>query len=655
MSRLLKCLSALVLGGVSVGFALEPIPPIERILPRGGGIELSPDETVALEYRLEALESAIWEVDFKEHAGDVGVLVKAVRFALDHREFYAEKDVEVAREMLALAEARLVDLKQSDSPAWLQERGLLVRGYESSIDESYQPYGLEVPEALDLSQPVPMLVWLHGRGEQVSDLHFLKRCLTKSQALGGFIGDQEEVIVLHPFGRQCVGWKHAGEVDVFEAIVAVMEDYPVDPDRVALAGFSMGGAGAWHIGAHYRDRFCAVHAGAGFAETREYNQLTPELYPPDYVQTLWQLYDVPSYVGNLTRGPLLAYSGEEDKQKQAADLMARELRSLGIELNHIIGAGMGHKYNQESVDEIWKWLRGAWKEGRPGAPEERRWQTPTLRYPGDHWLQLTGLGKHWVSASARANWSREEKVISIESENVTALKLLAGPDTDLSGVSISIDDETIKGADPGFKVEGISLVKEAGGWRVGEAGEPRKKPGLQGPIDDAFMSRFIVVPPDTVPASPIFARWLDFELGHFRSRWKALMRGVLMEKSSDKLTPEDISEANLILWGDPASNKMLAKMAEQLPVKWEGESFFFRGRDYHLNEAVPVFIFPNPLNPDRYVVLNSGLTFRENHDRTNSQQNPKLPDWSVIGLNQFPDAEAPGRIIEAGFFDERWR
>jgi hypothetical protein len=24
----------------------------------------------------------------------------------------------------------------------------------------------------------------------------------------------------------------------------------------------MGGAGAWHIGVHYADQFCAIHAGA---------------------------------------------------------------------------------------------------------------------------------------------------------------------------------------------------------------------------------------------------------------------------------------------------------------------------------------------------------------------------------------------------------
>ena len=79
------------------------------------------------------------------------------------------------------------------------------------------------------------------------------------------------------------------------------------------------------------------------------------------------------------------------------------------------------------------------------------------------------------------------------------------------------------------------------------------------------------------------------------------------------------------------------------------------GEEYPAASTVPAMIYPNPLNPGKYVVLNSGLTFREDHDRTNSLQNPKLPDWAIIGLNRPPDGSAPGEILAADFFDEQWR
>lgn len=657
MSRFSRSISV---GGflLLVGFVSAPaeeIAPIPRRLPPTNGIELDSQVRGDLEKRVGELRERVWTVDFKEYAPDAGALVKAVEYALDHNEFYNKKEVPIAGELLDLAEKRLEEIDGEESPSWLKEKGLAIRGYRSSIDDSYQPYGLEIPESLDLSKPVPLLVWLHGRGDKVTDLHFLQRCRTKSQALGGFVKDQKEAIVLHPFGRQCVGWKHAGEIDIFEAIAAVSKDYPIDSDRIALAGFSMGGAGAWHVGVHYRDRFCAVHTGAGFAETKEYNNLTPENYGPEYVQTLWQVYDVPDYIRNFLNGPLLAYSGSEDKQKAAADLVERELKKVGNDLYRVIGEGMGHKYNEESVKEIWAWLGDCWEKGRPELLSPVQWQTPTLRYPGYDWLQFQGLGKHWETALAKATWDRGAKTVTLDVQNVTSLKLMPGREEDLAGQTIHIGDTVLPVESPGFAVGGGSLVLEDGKWKWGEPGPHRKRPGIQGPIDDAFMSRFVVVPPDTDPAAPEFARWLDFELKHFRVRWKALMRGDLIEKYSDELNSEDIADANLILWGDPESNPMIKEIADRLPISWDGDGFSFRGKTWTSNEHVPVLIFPNPLNPDRYVVINSGLTFREGHDTTNSQQNPKLPDWAVIGLDQDPDQYTPGRVVEAGFFDEDWK
>ena len=34
------------------------------------------------------------------------------------------------------------------------------------------------------------------------------------------------------------------------------------------------------------------------------------------------------------------------------------------------------------------------------------------------------------------------------------------------------------------------------------------------------------------------------------------------------VTDADIANSNLVLWGDPGSNKVLARIADKLPVKW---------------------------------------------------------------------------------------
>ena len=636
---------------------LPAIPKIERRLPPPGGLEFPVEERKKIERRLADYEDRLWEIGDDPHVADVGALTKAVDFALKNNEFYHKKEFSLAGKFLELADQRFAEINDQKTHSWTGQRGLVVRGYLSSIDESFQPFGLEIPENLDLSKPAPLLVWLHGRGDKSTDIHFLQRCMTRSQAFGGKVPDQRECLILYPFGRQCIGWKHAGEIDIFEAIAAVKKDYRIDPERIALAGFSMGGAGAWHVGAHYNDQFCAVHAGAGFAETARYNQLKPETYPPEYEQRMWKVYDVPNYIRNFLNGPVLAYAGEVDKQKQSSDLVVAAFAAAGGEMPYLIGPGMPHRYHDASVKQIWQWLRESWAAGNPARPDHVEIQTPTLRYAKQHWLQLTGLKKHWEDSRASAQWDEGKKTITVATKNVVSLEITEPGGADLSSFAIEINGKTLRAGKPGFSVSSLGLIRDAeGNWGWGEPDIHRKHPGLQGPIDDAFLSRFIVVGPDNDPANPKVARWVNFELNHFRKRWRELLRGKLPEESAGKLDSDDMDKANLILWGDPDSNPMIAEIADRLPVtNWTKSHFTFRGKTYNAVDHVPLFVFPNPVNPERYIVINSGHTFREDHDRTNSLQNPKFGDWAIIDLNQLPNGSTPGKVVAAGVFDENWK
>ncbi len=92
-----------------------------------------------------------------------------------------------------------------------------------------------------------------------------------------------------------------------------------------------------------------------------------------------------------------------------------------------------------------------------------------------------------------------------------------------------------------------------------------------------------------------------------------------------------------------------------LPLQWTKEKLTFRGKTYSAADHVPILIFPNPLNPRRYIVLNSGIDFRGDSFGTNALQTPKLPDWAIVDLTTPPDARWPGKIVDAGFFDEAWK
>ena len=70
---------------------------------------------------------------------------------------------------------------------------------------------------------------------------------------------------------------------------------------------------------------------------------------------------------------------------------------------------------------------------------------------------------------------------------------------------------------------------------------------------------------------------------------------------------------------------------------------------------MPLMIYPNPLNPNRYVVLNSSFTYREYAYLNNARQVPMLPDWAIVDLTTPPGTQWPGKIAVADFFDEKWK
>ena len=124
---------------------------------------------------------------------------------------------------------------------------------------------------------------------------------------------------------------------------------------------------------------------------------------------------------------------------------------------------------------------------------------------------------------------------------------------------------------------------------------------------------------------------------------------------ADLVTEADIAAHNLILWGDPSSNSVLAKISGKLPVQWEKDAVRIGSETYTASHHMPVLIYPNPLNPKRYVVINSGFTFREYDYQSNARQVPKLPDFAVVDIDVPASARAPGGIVAAGFFTEEWK
>lgn len=223
---------------------------------------------------------------------------------------------------------------------------------------------------------------------------------------------------------------------------------------------------------------------------------------------------------------------------------------------------------------------------------------------------------------------------------------------------ITIDDQNLEGPHPlSDRSWTCQLHKEEGKWALGPLADmkSRKRHGLQGPIDDAFMDSFVFVRPTGEEKRPAVEKWVRSESDRAIREWRRQFRGEARVKDDKAITDEDIAGANLVLWGTPESNAVLKRIADKLPIQWAEDQIVVGQQKFSVDDHALILICPNPLNANRYVVLNSGCTYREYDYLNNARQTPKLPDWAVVDLHTPPDARAPGKIAASDFFDEHWQ
>jgi hypothetical protein len=637
---------------------VRPIPPPGIEVPAkdaaeiGQGLRKLGAEVEALRRSLKSRPALL------ELLPDVEIFHKAVRYALEYNEFFKTNELAAAKALLKTAGERAQALREGNAP-WTNATGLVVRGFRSRIDGSVQPYGLVVPESARTGLPSRLDIWFHGRGETLSEVNFL----TDHQRNPGQF-TPPNTIVLHVYNRYCNPARFAGETDVFEALEHTRTSYPVDENRVLVRGFSMGGASCWGFATHHAWRWAAAAPGAGFSETVEFLKVFQDetLRPTWWEKKLWRLYDATDCALNLCNVPTVAYSGEEDRQKQAADAMEKAMAKEGLRLTHLVGPKTGHKYEPATKAELERRIDAIADQGRNPVPARVKFTTFTLRYNRMFWVVVDGLEQHWERARCEAEFSLADNTIVATTKGVTALSFVFEPaQYPLDGLKrarLVVDGQRIEApaafSDRSFAVH---LRKAGRTWKLAltsDDGSLAKRHGLQGPIDDAFMDSFIMVFPTGRPMNDQVGAWTATERGHAVEHWRRQFRGEPRIKDDHDVTPEDMASHHLILWGDPQRNEVIKRIADKLPIKWDEQGIRVGKESYNAGHHVPVMIHPNPLSPKRYVVINSGFTYREYDYLNNARQTPKLPDWAIIDISQPITSRAPGRVVTAGFFGEKW-
>lgn len=671
-------------------------PPPGVVVPAEVKAELTAG-AAALGKEIEALRSSLKaKPELLALLPDVQIYHNAVRYALEDDIFTSTNQFNSARALLKTGSERAKQLAAGNAP-WNTKAGLLalksqmetaaaeaaakkkapapaplthlavVRGYVSKIDGSVQPYGLKVPVTYLTGDDNPRRLdfWLHGRGDTLNEIAFIEG---QQRPTSQFLAD--DTFVLEPYGRFMNAFKFAGETDVWEGLDHAAKHYPIDRNKLAMRGFSMGGAGAWHLGAHHPDKFASVNPGAGFVDVKNYQKLAEKpgglAAIPWYEQKLWNLYDPLACPINLVNTTLVAYSGEDDAQKAAADLMEAALLKDGVKMTHIIGPKTGHSYEANAKKSVAKLVDDATNKGINHQPKKVTLVTHSLKWDRAHWLRILALENHWQEAKVDAQFL-DATSISVKTKGVTEFMIELPffsyqSENEFKSISVTVDGTETKKAfhRSGKQTFTSKFVKQAWTWKLqdppGLSIQPlAKRHNLQGPIDDAFMDSFVMVRPTGQPLNAAVGQWAKTELAEATFHWRRYFRGEPRVEDDSAITDDDLKNSHLVLWGDPSSNKLLARIADKLPIQWNGKFIQVGKQSFDATKHAPAFIFPNPLNPSRYVVINSGFTFPQFAAASNSFQTPKVPDWAILDLS-VPLAERVGGkgVVAADFFGEKW-
>lgn len=664
--QLSRWLAALVAAfGLATSAAAQTQPTLT--FPKPTRYEPTADERASLQQALDELARAIAALPPAEPAqrdafADVAVYFKAAEWTVHQGEFFNRKDVAATLAVIERGRARAREARDGRRP-WIEASGSLVRGFVSQVDGSVQPYAVIVPPGFDRNRAAErrarLDVVLHGRGATLTEVRFIQTHDGKPAPADA------EGLVLHVFGRTNNAYRWAGETDVFEAIEAVKRNYPIDERRVVLRGFSMGGAGAWHLGLHHPSLWSSVEAGAGFSESKNYARLRSI---PDYQDKALHIYDAVDYAANAFNVPMAGYGGEDDPQKQAAINIEEALKALGytfkteglltrgqdIDFLRVVGKGMGHAVDPASAKVLRAFHDEHARAGSNLTPRRIRFVTYTLKYNQAAWLTLEQLHEHYRRASVEAEIAGDTAAVSkVENVDVLGVERHVAPTIRLEGQEFPLEG-AVKGLLPY-----VYFQRVGGRWRqldydasrkFQENPERAKRRNLQGPIDDAFTGSFLCVRGTGTPWNPHVQRWADARLARFADDWRRFMRGEFRIKDDTQITADDMEENHLILFGDPGSNRVLARVLKDLPLAWNRSEVELAGR-FGAADHAPVLIAPNPLNGHRYVVVNSGHTFgAREFTGTNALLFPHLGDYAIFHVDDEKD-----EVKVSGFFNEAWK
>ena len=534
------------------------------------------------------------------------------------------------------------------------------RGYRSKVDGALHHYALYVPPGWkeESDRQYSMIVALHGLGG-----HPVK---TLSILFGNPMGEEETrderirfpgrvgrapMFVLAPEGFGSSGYYALGERDVLDVIETVKERYRIDDKRIYITGASMGGTGAARIPLHYPDLFAASVPLCGYHNMRYYSQVRkqPTSTVEDY---LLNVHSNIHWVQNGTHIPMHIVHGTLDQPRSSQDLH-EHYKLAGNRATLTLLEDTGHNVWDDTYEKGWI-FRHFMRQHRNPHPRHIRFKTANLRYNKSGWLRIDDMENPNDWAEITGEWT-EDAAISITTNNIHAFTMTIDTVLAEGGIAaLSINGNPVKDFHPEEKA--VTFVKKSSGWKQQSFSPPpmTKKAGLAGPIGDIEYDSLLFVYGTGDPWEGTLAKRI---IGHLNPprygmtvQWKV--------KADVEVSAADLQAHSIVIVGTPNGNKLLQRIQGLLPIQVKNGAIVAGKKKFGGKHTAASFIYPNPLNPNRYVLVHTGTT-REAIYYTGHLPN-MIPDYVIYDASDWGYTEgvvlgSDRSVKAAGFFDKYWQ
>lgn len=429
--------------------------------------------------------------------------------------------------------------------------------------------------------------------------------------------------------------RRGAEIELAEVTAELTRDLAIDPDRVFLSGFSDGGYTSLWLGSRY------PHLVAGIAPA----------------VANWQYGNV-EHVGLLNL-PVLVVDGWSDGGYVERNFERfHVLSAMGGDVAALFGQ-YGHSYapyeNEQAFSKILEWARG---KRRNLYPKRVRYATWDLQWARCYWFTIERSADPALAARIDAEVKAGNR-IEVLAHNVAAYRL-------------ALSDRLV---DPAQPVTVVTNGRESyrGPFRADLAvqvtpaaeGKVAKTAAMPGDITGVLLGSTYGANSGDVPLAA--RRWLAVRptAGADEAR-QALASLIPADARADTaLTDDDIANHNLVLFGGPELNRLVARIARDLPVKFDKGQFKIGDRVYDKPTHGAQFLCPNPLNPRKYVLVyafNDPAVARQ-HDYFHAvgPEEFRSGDCRVFGMPATAPRFGPAHfglrpnVLERHVFDAHWQ